>query len=112
MRRSPRGSTGGARFTKWRTVITIGDQLPTRNCLEVNAHCQARYAALAQEAGLVPIVEPETIMNGTHSIEQSGLGVMSFQMFFFAAFAFLAALAFGLYAARYTLADHYRSAVR
>jgi fructose-bisphosphate aldolase class I len=61
----------GARFTKWRTVITIGDELPTRYCLEVNAHCQARYAALAQEAGLVPIVEPETIMNGTHSIEQS-----------------------------------------
>jgi fructose-bisphosphate aldolase, class I len=61
----------GARFTKWRTVINIGEDLPTRYCLEVNAHCQARYAALAQEAGLVPIVEPETIMNGTHSIERS-----------------------------------------
>ncbi len=61
----------GARFTKWRTVITIGEDLPTRYCLEVNAHCQARYAALAQEAGLVPIVEPETIMNGRHSIERS-----------------------------------------
>ncbi|MCA1707990.1 MAG: fructose-bisphosphate aldolase class I [Actinobacteria bacterium] len=61
----------GARFTKWRTVINIGENLPTRYCLEVNAHCQARYAALAQEAGLVPIVEPETIMNGTHSIERS-----------------------------------------
>jgi fructose-bisphosphate aldolase, class I len=61
----------GARFTKWRTVINIGEGLPTRYCLEVNAHCQARYAALAQEAGLVPIVEPETIMNGTHSIERS-----------------------------------------
>lgn len=61
----------GARFTKWRTVITIGEGLPTRYCLEVNAHCQARYAALAQEAGLVPIVEPETIMNGAHSIERS-----------------------------------------
>jgi fructose-bisphosphate aldolase class I len=61
----------GGRFTKWRTVINIGENLPTRYCLEVNAHCQARYAALAQEAGLVPIVEPETIMNGTHSIERS-----------------------------------------
>jgi fructose-bisphosphate aldolase, class I len=61
----------GARFTKWRTVINIGEDLPTRYCLEVNAHCQARYAALAQEAGLVPIVEPETVMNGTHSIERS-----------------------------------------
>jgi fructose-bisphosphate aldolase, class I len=61
----------GARFTKWRTVINIGEGLPTRYCLEVNAHCQARYAALAQEAGLVPIVEPESIMNGTHSIERS-----------------------------------------
>ncbi len=61
----------GARFTKWRTVITIGENLPTRYCLQVNAHCQARYAALAQEAGLVPIVEPETIMNGSHSIERS-----------------------------------------
>jgi fructose-bisphosphate aldolase class I len=61
----------GARFTKWRTVINIGEELPTRYCVEVNAHCQARYAALAQEAGLVPIVEPETIMNGTHPIERS-----------------------------------------
>ena len=61
----------GAWFTKWRTVITIGKALPTRYCLEVNAHCQARYAALAQEAELVPIVEPETIMNGRHSIQQS-----------------------------------------
>jgi fructose-bisphosphate aldolase class I len=61
----------GARFTKWRTVMNIGKNLPTRYCLEVNAHCQARYAALAQEAGLVPIVEPETIMNGSHSIERS-----------------------------------------
>jgi fructose-bisphosphate aldolase class I len=61
----------GAQFTKWRTVINIGEDIPTRYCLEVNAHCQARYAALAQEAGLVPIVEPEAIMNGTHSIERS-----------------------------------------
>ncbi len=61
----------GARFTKWRTVINIGEGIPTRYCLEVNAHCQARYAALAQEAGLVPIVEPEAIMKGEHSIERS-----------------------------------------
>src|SRR5947209_2232897 len=61
----------GARFTKWRTVINIDVDLPTRYCVEVNAHCQARYAALAQEAGLVPMVEPETIMNGTHPIERS-----------------------------------------
>jgi fructose-bisphosphate aldolase class I len=52
-------------------VINVGEDLPTRYCLQVNAHCQARYAALAQEAGLVPIVEPETIMNGAHSIERS-----------------------------------------
>jgi fructose-bisphosphate aldolase class I len=61
----------GARFTKWRTVINIDVDLPTRYCVEVNAHCQARYAALAQEAGLVPMVEPETIMNGTHPLERS-----------------------------------------
>ncbi len=61
----------GARFTKWRTVINIGEEIPTRYCLEVNAHCQARYAALAQEVGLVPIVEPEAIMKGDHSIERS-----------------------------------------
>jgi fructose-bisphosphate aldolase class I len=60
----------GARFTKWRAVITIGDGLPTRGCIEANAHGLARYAALAQEAGLVPIVEPEVLINGDHSIER------------------------------------------
>ncbi|VAW43090.1 Fructose-bisphosphate aldolase class I [hydrothermal vent metagenome] len=60
----------GARFTKWRAVITIGNGLPTRGCIEANAHALARYAALAQEAGLVPIVEPEVLINGDHSIER------------------------------------------
>ena len=59
----------GARFTKWRAVITIGDGMPTANCVDVNAHALARYAALAQEAGLVPIVEPEVLMDGAHTIE-------------------------------------------
>jgi fructose-bisphosphate aldolase, class I len=61
----------GARFAKWRAVITIGDDIPSRYCLWVNAHALARYAALAQEAGLVPIVEPEVLMDGTHTIERS-----------------------------------------
>jgi fructose-bisphosphate aldolase class I len=62
----------GARFTKWRAVITIkGDALPSRYCLDVNAHALARYAAIAQEAGLVPIVEPEVLMDGDHTIERS-----------------------------------------
>jgi fructose-bisphosphate aldolase class I len=60
----------GARFTKWRAVITIGDGLPTRFCIDANAHALARYAALSQEAGLVPIVEPEVLMDGDHSIER------------------------------------------
>lgn len=60
----------GARFAKWRAVITIGPGLPSRACLNDNAQSLARYAALAQEAGLVPIVEPEVIMEGDHSIEQ------------------------------------------
>ena len=59
----------GAKFTKWRAVITIGTGLPTANCMDVNAHALARYAALAQEAGLVPIVEPEVLMDGNHTIE-------------------------------------------
>jgi fructose-bisphosphate aldolase, class I len=58
----------GARFTKWRAVITIGDTIPTPFCIDANAHALARYAALAQEAGLVPIVEPEVLMDGDHSI--------------------------------------------
>ncbi len=60
----------GARFAKWRAVITIGADIPTRIGIEANAHALARYAALSQEAGLVPIVEPEVLMDGTHSIER------------------------------------------
>lgn len=60
----------GARFTKWRGIISIGDDLPSRYCIEVNAHALARFAALSQEAGLVPIVEPEVLMDGKHSIER------------------------------------------
>jgi fructose-bisphosphate aldolase class I len=62
--------TLGARFSKWRAVITIGDSIPTDYCIEVNAHALARYAALSQEAGIVPIVEPEVLMDGDHSIER------------------------------------------
>ncbi|HEY6067050.1 MAG TPA: class I fructose-bisphosphate aldolase [Gaiellaceae bacterium] len=61
----------GARFTKWRAVITIGDNIPSEYCIWTNAHALARYAALAQEAGLVPIVEPEVLMDGGHTIERS-----------------------------------------
>ena len=61
----------GARFSKWRAVITIGDGLPSWACIEANAHALARYARLSQEAGLVPIVEPEVLMDGAHSIERS-----------------------------------------
>ena len=60
----------GAQFSKWRAVITIGEGLPTPWCLEANAHALARFAALSQEAGLVPIVEPEVLMDGPHSIER------------------------------------------
>jgi fructose-bisphosphate aldolase class I len=60
----------GARFTKWRAVITIGHGLPTSFCVDANAHALARYAALSQEAGLVPIVEPEVLMDGNHTIER------------------------------------------
>ena len=61
----------GARFTKWRAVITIGENMPTAYCMSANAHTLARYAALCQEQGLVPIVEPEILMDGSHSIEES-----------------------------------------
>ena len=61
----------GARFAKWRAVITIGEGLPSEACLEANAHALARYAALCQEADLVPIVEPEVLMNGEHDIDRS-----------------------------------------
>jgi fructose-bisphosphate aldolase, class I len=59
-----------ARFAKWRAVIAIGDHIPTRRCMETNAELLARYAALSQEADLVPIVEPEVLMDGTHNIER------------------------------------------
>jgi fructose-bisphosphate aldolase class I len=60
----------GARFAKWRAVITINGTLPSAVCVHANAHALARYAAVCQEHGLVPIVEPEVLMNGTHSIER------------------------------------------
>jgi fructose-bisphosphate aldolase class I len=60
----------GARFAKWRAVLTIGPDIPSRYCIEVNAHALARYAALCQEAGIVPIVEPEVMMDGTHTIHR------------------------------------------
>ena len=59
----------GARFAKWRAVITIGDDMPSGTCIEANSHALARYAALCQEVGLVPMVEPEVIMDGDHDIE-------------------------------------------
>src|SRR5271165_4355671 len=60
----------GARFAKWRAVIRIADSLPSRACVHANAHALARYAALSQEQGLVPIVEPEVLMSGSHTIER------------------------------------------
>ncbi|MFP4133409.1 MAG: class I fructose-bisphosphate aldolase [Halothece sp.] len=60
----------GARFAKWRAVITIGDGIPTPACIEANAHALARYAALCQEGGLVPIVEPEVLIDGDHTQER------------------------------------------
>ncbi|MBO9717224.1 MAG: fructose-bisphosphate aldolase class I [Pseudoxanthomonas sp.] len=59
----------GARFAKWRAVINIGEDVPTGTCIDVNAHALARYAALCQEQGLVPMVEPEVLMDGNHDIE-------------------------------------------
>ena len=59
----------GARFAKWRAVITIGPTRPTLTCIDANAHALARYAALCQEVGLVPIVEPEVLMDGDHDID-------------------------------------------
>ena len=61
----------GARFSKWRAVITIGESSPSSTCVTANAHALARYAALCQENGLVPIVEPEILMDGSHTIEDS-----------------------------------------
>ena len=60
----------GARFAKWRAVITIGDGIPSQGCIEANAQALARYAALCQEAGLVPIVEPEVLMDGEHTLQR------------------------------------------
>jgi fructose-bisphosphate aldolase class I len=59
----------GARFAKWRAVINIGDGIPSRGCISANTHALARYAALCQENGIVPIVEPEVIMDGSHTAE-------------------------------------------
>ncbi len=59
----------GARFAKWRAVLSIGEKRPSSTCIAANAHALARYAALCQEAGLVPIVEPEVLMDGEHDIE-------------------------------------------
>lgn len=60
----------GAKFAKWRAVITIGANIPSASCIWANAHALARYAAICQEQGLVPIVEPEVLMDGDHSIER------------------------------------------
>ncbi len=60
----------GAKFAKWRAVISIGEGIPTYTCLEANAHALARYAGLCQEAGIVPIVEPEVLLDGNHTIER------------------------------------------
>jgi fructose-bisphosphate aldolase class I len=62
----------GARFAKWRAVIAIGEGMPSRGCIDANAHALARYAALCQEAGLVPIVEPEVLMDGAHGMQRCG----------------------------------------
>ena len=59
----------GARFAKWRAVINIGEDMPSGTCIEANSHALARYAALCQEAGIVPMVEPEVLMDGDHDIE-------------------------------------------
>jgi fructose-bisphosphate aldolase, class I len=60
----------GAKFAKWRAVINIGPNIPTSTCIAANAHALARYAAICQDAGLVPIVEPEVLMDGNHTIER------------------------------------------
>ena len=65
--------TLGARFAKWRAVITIGDDIPSDACIQANAHSLARYASKCQQAGIVPIVEPEVLMDGTHTIEKCNI---------------------------------------
>ena len=82
----------GARFAKWRAVIDIGPNIPSYNCINANAHALARYAALAQENGIVPIVEPEVLMDGDHDItrcERITIWVLKevFQQLFFAGVA-------------------------
>ncbi len=62
----------GARFAKWRAVISIGPDLPTKDCVEANARALAQYAAFCQEGGLVPIIEPEVLMAGDHTMENCG----------------------------------------
>jgi len=62
----------GVRFAKWRAVIAIGEGIPSRGCIEANAQALARYAALCQEAGIVPVVEPEVLMDGNHALERCG----------------------------------------
>ncbi len=64
----------GARFAKWRAVIALGNDIPSRGCIEANAQTLARYAALCQEAGLVPVVEPEVLMEGEHTLDQCFAG--------------------------------------
>ena len=61
----------GARFAKWRAVITIGEGIPSHTCLYANAHALARYAALCQEASIVPMIEPEVLLDGSHSVERA-----------------------------------------
>jgi fructose-bisphosphate aldolase class I len=70
--RLARYSQMGARFAKWRAVIAIGEGIPTRGCIEANAHALARSAALCQGAGLVPDVEPDVLMDGGHTLERCG----------------------------------------
>ena len=60
----------GARFAKWRAVIALGDGIPSRGCIEANSNALARYAALCQEAGLVPVIEPEVLMDGDHTLKR------------------------------------------
>lgn len=68
-KRLPKYYERGARFAKWRAVIDIGAGIPTYNCIHANAHTLARYAALCQQANIVPIVEPEVLMDGEHDID-------------------------------------------
>jgi fructose-bisphosphate aldolase class I len=63
-------SAMGALFAKWRAVIAIGDRIPSLGCIDANAHALARYAALCQECGIVPVIEPEILMDGEHSLQQ------------------------------------------